>query len=68
LSFIASIWLATEPRDLRADSETALAKVVVVLVATQPHCTYLFSNRGATWMEVLLRDGVNGWLAIHGLN
>ncbi|KPY72620.1 hypothetical protein ALO45_200209 [Pseudomonas syringae pv. syringae] len=30
---------------MRAGTETALAKVIAVFGAAQPHCVYLFSNR-----------------------
>lgn len=49
---IDSIWLATEPMDMRAGIETALAKVLAVFRAAQPHYPYLFANRRATWMKV----------------
>ncbi|EGH35840.1 ISPpu14, transposase Orf2, partial [Pseudomonas syringae pv. japonica str. M301072] len=38
---------ATEPMDMRAGTETALARVIVVFGAAQPHCAYLFANRRA---------------------
>ena len=44
---IDSIWLATEPMDMRAGTETALARVVAVFGAAKPHCAYLFANRRA---------------------
>ena len=38
---VDSIWLATEPLDMRAGTETALARVIAVFGAAQPHCAYL---------------------------
>ena len=38
---IDAIWLATEPMDMRAGTETALARVIAVFGAAQPHCAYL---------------------------
>eukprot|EP01030_Chromulinospumella_sphaerica_P006323 gene6323-6184_t len=68
------IWLATEPMDMRAGTETALARVVAVFGAAKPHCAYLFANRRATRMKVLVHDGIGVWLAalacfgkIHGM-
>ena len=59
---IDSIWLATEPMDMRAGTDTALARVVAVFGAAQPHCAYLFANRRANRMKVLVHDGwVSGW-------
>lgn len=45
---IDAIWLATEPIDVRADTETALARVVEVFGAAKPHCACVFANRRAT--------------------
>src|SRR3990167_5080871 len=65
---IDSIWLATEPMDMRAGTETALARVVAVFGAAKPHCAYLFANRRATRMKVLVHDGFGVWLAARRLN
>ena len=65
---IDSIWLATEPMDMRAGTETALAKVIAVFGAAQPHCAYLFANRRANRMKVLVHDGFGIWLAARRLN
>ena len=62
------IWLATEPLDMRAGTETALARVVAVFGAAKPHCAYLFANRRATRMKVLVHDGFGVWLAARRLN
>ncbi|KDD66149.1 hypothetical protein ABH912_005422 [Pseudomonas sp. BT76 TE3572] len=55
---IDAIWLATDPMDMRAGTETALARVVAVFGAAQPHCAYLFANRRANRMKVLVHDGL----------
>ncbi|RFP98403.1 IS66 family insertion sequence hypothetical protein [Pseudomonas aeruginosa] len=34
--------------DMRAGTDTALARVVAVFGAAKPHCAYLFANRRAT--------------------
>ncbi|MBK5550143.1 IS66 family insertion sequence element accessory protein TnpB [Pseudomonas sp. TH03] len=44
---IDSIWLAIEPMDMRAGTETALARVVAVFGAAKLHCAYLFASRRA---------------------
>jgi transposase len=54
---VDSIWLATEPMDMRAGTETALARVVAVFGAAKPHCAYLFANRRANRMKVLVHGG-----------
>ena len=65
---VDAIWLATEPMDMRAGTETALARVITVFGAAKPHCAYLFSNRRANRMKVLVHDGVGIWLAARRLN
>ena len=64
---IDAIWLATEPMDMRAGTETALARVIAVFGAAQPHCAYLFSNRRATRIKVLVHYGLGVWLAARRL-
>ena len=61
-----TIWLATEPMDICADA--ALARVVAVFGAAKPHCAYLFANRRATRMKVLVHDGIGIGLAARRLN
>lgn len=53
---------------MRAGTETALARVVRVSGAARPHHAYLFVNRRATRMKVLVHDGIGVWLAAHRLN
>ena len=65
---IDAIWLATEPMDMRAGTETALARVIAVFGVAKPHCAYLFANRRANRMKVLVHDGVGIWLAARRLN
>lgn len=43
---------------MRAGTESALARVVKVFGAAHPHTAYLFANRRATRMKVLVHDGV----------
>ena len=65
---VDSIWLATEPMDMGAGTETALARVVAVFGAAQPHCAYLFANRRGNRMKVLVHDGLGVWLAARRLH
>lgn len=65
---IDAIWLATEPMDMRAGTETALARGVAVFGAAKPHCAYLFANPRANHMKVLAHDGIVIWLAARRLN
>lgn len=65
---IDAIWLASEPLDMRAGTDTALARVVKVFGAARPHHAYLFANRSGTRMKVLVYDGFGIWLAARRLN
>ena len=62
------VWLAVEPLDMRAGTEAALARVVHVFGAARPHHAYLFANRRANRMKVLVHDGIGVWLAARRLN
>ena len=65
---IDALWLATEPLDMRAGTDTTLARVVAVFGAARPHHAYLFANRRANRMKVLVHDGIGVWLAARRLN
>jgi len=53
---------------MRAGTETALARVVAVFGSAKPHHAYLFANRRANRMKVLVHDGIGVWLAARRLN
>jgi transposase len=65
---IDAIWLATEPLDMRAGTDTVLARVVKVFGAARPHHAYLFANKRSTRMKVLVYDGFGIWLAARRLS
>jgi transposase len=65
---VDTIWLATEPLDMRAGTDTILARVVQVFGAARPHHAYLFANKSATRLKVLVYDGLGFWLAARRLN
>jgi len=65
---VDSIWLATEPLDMRAGTESILARIVAVFGAAQPHCAYLFANRRGNRLKVLVHDGLGIWLAARRLH
>lgn len=65
---VDAIWLATEPLDMRAGTDTILARVVKVFGAARPHHAYLFANGHSTRMKVLVYDGFGIWLATRRLN
>ena len=65
---IDAIWIVADPMEIRAGAETALVRMVAVLVAAQPHCAYLFANRRGNRMKVLVHDGLGVWLAARRLH
>jgi transposase len=65
---VDAVWLSTEPLDMRSGTESALARVVNVFGAARPNHAYLFANRRANRMKVLVHDGIGVWLAARRLN
>ena len=65
---VEAIWLATEPMDMRAGPDTALARVVQVFGAAKPHHAYLFANKRGNRVKILLHDGLGLWLLARRLN
>jgi len=65
---IDAIWLAIEPLDMRAGTQMALARVVKVFGEARAHHAYLFANRRATRMKVLVHDGMGVWLCARRLH
>jgi transposase len=65
---IDAIWLSTAPLDMRAGTETALARVVQIFGSARPHHAYLFANRRTTRMKVLIHDGFGLWLCARRLH
>jgi len=65
---VDAVWLAVEPLDLRIGLESALARVVGVFGAAQPHHAYLFTNRRVNRIKLLVHDGFGLWLAVRRLH
>ena len=64
---VEALWLSVAPLDMRAGMESLLARVVAVFGAAQPHHAYLFANRRATRLKILVHDGHGIWLACRRL-
>jgi transposase len=60
---IDAAWLATAPVDTRAGADSALARVVAVFGAARPHHAYVFANKRANRLKILMHDGIGIWLA-----
>ena len=65
---IDAVWLATAPIDMRAGTETALARVVAVFGAAHARHAYVFANRRANRLKVLVHDGIGLWLCARRLH
>jgi transposase len=48
---IDAVWMAVEPLDMRAGTDTALARVIKVFGEARAHHAYLFANRRANRMN-----------------
>jgi transposase len=64
---IDAAWIAVEPLDMRAGVDTALARVVSVFGSARSHHAYLFLNRRASRLKVLVHDGFGLWLCARRL-
>jgi len=65
---IDALWLAVQPIDMRAGSDTLLARVVQVFGSAQAHHGYLFANARSTRIKLLMHDGFGVWCAARRLN
>jgi transposase len=65
---VDAVWLAVHPLDMRLGTEAALARVVAIFGAAHPNHAYLFANKRANRMKVLVHDGMGVWLAARRLN
>nr|WP_282100630.1 IS66 family insertion sequence element accessory protein TnpB [Hydrogenophaga aromaticivorans] len=65
---IDAAWLATAPLDMRAGTDTALARVITTFGAAHPHHAYVFANQRANRLKVLVHDGVGLWLVARRLH
>ena len=65
---VEAVWLAVAPLDMRAGTDSALARVVNVFGAAHPHHAYLFANRRANRIKMLVPDGFGIWLSARRLH
>jgi transposase len=65
---IDAAWLAAAPMDMRGGTDTALARVVVVFGAAQSHTAYIFANKRANRLKILVHDGFGIWLVARRLH
>lgn len=65
---VEAVWLCIEPLDMRAFTDTILARVVKVFGAARSHNAYVFANKRSTLLKVLVHDGIGIWLAARRLH
>lgn len=63
-----AVWMSVAPIDMRAGTDTLLARIVVVFGEARPHHAYLFANQRGTRMKVVVHDGIGIWLASRRLD
>ena len=65
---VDSVWLALGGSDLRGGIDVVLAQVVRGFAGgARPHSAYVFANRRADRLKVLVYDGVGVWLGTRWL-
>lgn len=62
-----AVWLAVGASDLRGGIDRLLGMVISRFGAVQRHHAYVFANRRATRLKVLLYDGAGMWLCTRRL-
>ena len=65
---IDEIWLSREPLDMRSGPDTTLARVVRSFGEAKPHSAYVFANKRANRVKVLVCDEFGIWLASRRLH
>jgi transposase len=64
---VDAAWFAVEPLDTRAGVDAALARPVSVFGKVRAHHAYLFVNKRANRIKVLLHYGLGPWLCARRL-
>ena len=65
---IDAIWMSTAPFDMRSGMDPLMNQIIEVFGAAQAHHAYLFANRGANRMKVIVHDGFGVWLCSRRLH
>lgn len=65
---IDTLWLCTQPQDMRAGADRLLNIVVNTVGAAHAHHGYLFANLRATCIKLLVHDGFGVWCATRRLH
>jgi transposase len=65
---VEAVWLCTQPMDMRAGTDTTLARVVQDFGSARPHKAYVFANKRSTRLKWLVHEGIGIWLAARRLH
>lgn len=65
---VDAIWMSTAPCDMRSGMDTLMNQIIAVFGAAQAHNAYLFANRSANRMKVVVHDGFGVWLCSRRLH
>ena len=65
---VDTIWMSTAPCDMRSGMDSLMNQIIAVFGQVQAHHAYLFANRGANRMKVIVHDGFGVWLCARRLH
>ena len=65
---IDTLWLCSQPQDMRASADRLLNVVVNTVGQARAHHGYLFANARATRIKLLVHDGFGVWCATRRLH
>ena len=65
---VDAVWLSVQPLDMRVGTDTLLTRIVQVFGEARAHHAYLFANRRANRIKVLVHDGIGIWLCARRLH
>jgi transposase len=60
--------MSVAPCDMRSGMDTLMNQIIAVFGAAHAHNAYLFANRSANRMKVIVRDGFGIWLCSRRLH
>ncbi|MBK7062362.1 MAG: IS66 family insertion sequence element accessory protein TnpB [Rubrivivax sp.] len=65
---IDTLWLCSQPQDMRAGADRLLSVVVNTVGEARAHHGYLFANARASRLKLLVHDGFGVWCATRRLH
>lgn len=65
---IDALWMSTEPGDMRSGMDTLMNRVIQTFGHAQAHHAYLFANRSANRIKMIMHDGFGIWMCSRRLH